>query len=114
MPCSRISRLTWSRPTVSPLRRTAVHVRRVAVGVVVGRVDLLDTTEQPLVLYRPRRALTAGALTSRRTPTGQIRPPALIGLDLPHVTAQRLRRHAEITRNMRDGAAALDDDPRAA
>jgi hypothetical protein len=45
---------------------------------------------------------------------GQIRPQALIGLDLTHVTAQRLRRHAEIARDLRDRTAALDNDPRAA
>jgi hypothetical protein len=45
---------------------------------------------------------------------GQIRPQALIGLDLTDISTQRLRRNTEIARDMRDRTAALDDDPRAA
>jgi hypothetical protein len=50
----------------------------------------------------------AGEETERADDRGEV---ALVGLDLTQTPAQRLRRHAEITRDVRD---AVDHDPSAA
>src|SRR5207253_1124074 len=44
----------------------------------------------------------------------QIRPSTLVRLDLTHVLAQRLRRHTEISRDVRDRTTRLEHQPRAA
>src|SRR5215207_9688006 len=81
IPLLFISRCTRQRGTCSPARRNAFHIRRYPVGVVVGRVQLADPGEQPLVLDRSRRPAAAGALVVRgrrhaQGPTDRLDPEA--------------------------------------
>ena len=62
MPWARISRSTRPRPTCSPARDERLPHPPRSVGVVVGRVQLADPRQQPLVLDRSGRALAGGAL----------------------------------------------------
>ena len=65
MPAERISRATWSRPTVSPSRISWACTRAVAVALVVRLVHLADPAGQPLVLDPARRPLAGRALVVR-------------------------------------------------
>src|SRR4051794_20719267 len=55
-------RWTWQRGTVSPAPPKRLPHPPVAVGVVVGRMDLTDAIEQPLILDGASRPLAVGAL----------------------------------------------------